>query len=338
MIVRRTYLAFLAAITVLSLSSCGHVFVLSRSQSRDEMLSSASHVLVGVIESHNFESWPFFRVSVPGDAEAKYWKVLRRRLRVETVLRGSESRKWIDVYEVFLTGNATGDWNLTHDGERDVFLLRIEDGYYHVVQDWERSIFTVTSGPHRRMPLDDSSPLWERIALMNWWIQRSDTAMRITDPYFRYNDPGGALDVWRTVKLLRGLLRHPSAGVRVPACRELLVDVGWGQDECWEMLSDDDRAHLHDGGYFCCSATEIAQQRAKDRERGAAYWWQNYRDREERRLMTTMNNRQMRAEFCRRYNLEYPDDKDTGCPADLPPPATIVTEQGDVPLTVNWPK
>jgi hypothetical protein len=104
------------------------------------------------------------------------------------------------------------------------------------------------------------------------------------------------------------------------------------------MLSDDERAHLHDGGYFCCSATDIAQQRAKDQERGATYWWQGYTDREQRRLMTTMNNRQMRAEFCRLYDLEHPGDKDNGCPADLPLPASIVTEQGDVPLNGAWPK
>lgn len=303
------------------------------------MLSRASHVVIGVIESHKLESWPFFRASVPSDVgKAKYWKILRRRVRVEAVLRGSESRKLIDVYEVFWTGATTGDWNATHDGERAVFPLRIEDGYYRLVRDWDRSIFTVTSGPHSRLPLDETTPLWERVALMNWWIERNDNAMQITYPYFRRNDPAGALSLWRTVKLLRGLLRHPSAGVRVPACRELLVFVGWGQDECWEALSDEERTHLHDGGYFCCSATDVAQSRAKDEQRGAAYWWKNYTDREQRRLMTTMNNRQMRAEFCRFYDLEYPGDKDTGCPAELPPPATIVTEQGDVPLNGAWPK
>jgi hypothetical protein len=303
------------------------------------MLSRASLVLVGVIESHHLESWPFFRVSVPGDVgEARDWQVLRRRVRVETVLRGSENRKSIDVYEVYWMGVRTGDWNATDDGERAVFLLRVEDGYYHVVQDWWRSIFTVTNGLHSRLPLDDSRPLWERIALMNLWIQRSDTAMRITYPHFLQSDPGGVLSIWRKVKLLRGLLRHPSAGVRVPACRELLVFVGWGQDECWEMLSDEERVHLHDSGYFCCSAMDIAQSRAKDQEWGAAYWWQAYTDREHRRLMTTMNNREMRTEFCRHYALEYPGDKDTGCPADLPPPASIVTEQGDVRLTGAWPQ
>jgi len=329
----------LAMVTILSLSGCGHVFVLSRSQSRDEMLSRASHVVIGVIESQKFESWPFFRVSLPSDVgEAKYWKVLRRRLRVETVLRGSEGRKFIDVYEVFWTGGTSGDWNSTDNGERAIFPLRVEGGYYHVAGDWWRSIFTVTSGPHSRLPLDGSRPFWERIALMNWWVERSDTAMRITYPHFRLNDPGGVLSLWRTVKLQRGLVRHPSPGVRVPACRELLLLAGWGQDECWESLTDEDKVHLHDSGYVCCSATEIAQWRAENQERGAAWWWQTYSDRESRRLLTAMNNRQMRAEFCRLYNLEYPGDKDTGCPADLPPPATIVTEQGDVPLNGDWPK
>ena len=149
-----------------ALIGCGHVFVLSHVKSRDEMLSRASHVLIAVIDNHEFASWPLFRVSLPGEysgvypdaerhaGEAKYWKVLRRRIRVEAVLRGIERRKIIDLYEVFWTGGASGDWNSTHDGERAVFLLRVEHGYYHVVQDWWRSIFSVTSGPHtlRRLP------------------------------------------------------------------------------------------------------------------------------------------------------------------------------------------
>jgi hypothetical protein len=95
----------------------------------------------------------------------------------------------IDVYEVFWTGGASGDWNSTEDGERAVFPLRVEQGCYRVVGDWWRSIFTVTSGPHARLPLNDSRPFWERVALMNWWVQRSDTDMRITYPHFRMNDP-----------------------------------------------------------------------------------------------------------------------------------------------------
>jgi hypothetical protein len=188
---------------------------------------------------------------------------------LETVLRGVEERERIDVYEVFWTGGTSGDWNSTHDGERAIFPLRLEQGYYRIVWDWWRSIFTVTSGPHPRLPLDESRPFWERVALMNWWIQRSDMDMRITYPYFRLNDPGNTLSLWRIVKLERGFARHPAAGVRVPACRELLELAGWGQDECWEMLSEDDKLHLHDSG-FCCSAAEVAAWRARNQERGAA--------------------------------------------------------------------
>jgi hypothetical protein len=46
----------------------------------------------------------------------------------------------------------------------------------------------------------------------------------------------------------------------------------------------------------------------------------------------------MRAEFCKLYAREYPGDADNGCPADQPPPATIVTERGDVPLLGPWPR
>ncbi len=303
------------------------------------MLARASHIFIGVIQKHQFESRPFFRLNIPGDdpATSKYWKILRREVRIEMVLRGAESRKVVDVYEISWTGNTGGDWNATQDDERALFLVRMESGRYHVVRDRWRSIFDVTSGPPFRLPLDDSHSLWERIALMNWRIERSDSTTRISPRYFRDNDPGRALSLWRTVKLERGLVRHPSAGVRVPACRELLLLGGWGQDECWELLSDGDRAHLRDSGCLWCSPEEIVATRRQLRERSASWWWTNA-DREERRLLTAVNNRELRAEICRLYACEYPGDKDTGCPADQPPPATIVSERGDLPLSGAWPR
>jgi hypothetical protein len=323
------------------LNGCGPGLIFNSSQdmSREEMLARASHIFIGVIQKHKIESWPLFRLKVPGEdpASAKYWKILRREVRVETVLRGTEPRKVIDVYEISWTGGATGNWNSTQDGERDLFLVRVENGRYHLVRDWWRSIFPVTSGPHSRLPLDESSPLWERIALMNWWIERSDDATQITFPHFSYLDPGGVISLWRTVKLERGLVRHPSPGVRVPACRELLLG-GWGQDECWEMLSASDKAHLSDGGSLCCTAGEIAAARRRVQERNASWWWSNYTGREERRLLTAVNNRKLRAEICQLYEREYHGDKDTGCPADHPPPATIVTERGDIPPIGAWPR
>ncbi len=303
------------------------------------MLARAGHIFISVIQKHQFESWPFFRLKIPGDdpAAAKYWKILRREVRVETVLRGSETRKVVDVYEIFWTGGTTGDWNSTQDGERALFLVRVENGRYHVVRDWWRSIFPVTSGLHLRLPLDESRSLWERIALMNWWIERGDESARITYPYFRNSDPGMALSQWRTVNL-RGLVRHPSPGVRVLACRDLLELGSWGQDECWEKLSERDRTHLFDGGHRCCSADDIVAARRELQEQNASWWWPRYTGREERRLLTAVNNLKLRTEICRLYEREYPGDKDTGCPADQQPPATIVTERGDVPLMGEWPR
>jgi hypothetical protein len=143
---------------------------------------------------------------------------------------------------------------------------------------------------------------------------------------------------WGTVKLERGLVRHPSAAVRVPACRALLMLGGWGQDECWELLSDTDRAHLHDSGYRCCSASEIAATRLKTQAADPETLWNlPYSDRESRRVLTTINNQRLRAEFCRVWERQYTDDRDNGCPSNQAPPATIVIEQGDVPLVGPWP-
>ncbi len=132
---------------------------------------------------------------------------------------------------------------------------------------------------------------------MNFWIERSDTAAHIGHPFFVYNDPGGALSRWRTIKLERGLARHPSSGVRLPACRALLELSGWGQDECWDTLSESDRAHLRDGGARCCWADDIAKGRRTLQEFGMSMWMDA--DRENRRMLTAVSNRQLRAEFCR---------------------------------------
>jgi hypothetical protein len=114
--------------------------------SSEAMLARASHVFIGVIQKHQLESWPFFHMKVPwgGPADAKYWKILRREVHIEMVLRGTESRKVVDVYEIFWTGGTSGDWNSTHDQERALFLVRVESGRYHVVRPsvptWMRQI------------------------------------------------------------------------------------------------------------------------------------------------------------------------------------------------------
>ena len=330
----------LACLSLL-LCGCGPRLTYSgyRQMTPDEMLARSSLVFVGVIESHHSNWHPFRQVLLPVDAPARgnSWRIVRRRVQIELVLRGSEPRKAIDVYEVFANGGLSGDSNSTEEGQRALFLVEVEDGQYHVVLDARRSIFPVTSGPHRRLPLDDSHPLWERIALMNYWVESGSSSARIGYPNFSYSDPGNALGRWRKVKLERGLIRHPSADVRVPACRELLMLGGWGQDECWDMLSESEKAQLPEGGYLHCTAQDVAEARARIAKPGAAAFWERFADLDSRRMMTAVSSKQIRAEFCKLYAREYPGDHDNGCPADQPPPATIVTERGDVPLLGPWP-
>lgn len=65
----------------------------------EEKLARATVVFIGVIQAHHFDSWPLFRLNIPGEdqSNAKYWKILRREVRIETVLRGTEGRKVVDV-------------------------------------------------------------------------------------------------------------------------------------------------------------------------------------------------------------------------------------------------
>ena len=121
------------------------------------------------------------------------------------------------------------------------------------------------------------------------------------------------------------------------ACGELLSFGARGQDECWEELTGSEQSHMQDGGYTCCTTADVLLLRHRVVENGVVEW-KSHRDRDSRRLLTAIHNLRLRSEFCRLWEQTYPDDKDNGCPADQPPPATIVTENGDVPLTGLWPK
>src|SRR5271169_2594360 len=94
----------------------------------DEMLQRADLVFIGVIEGQHLDSFPFFRVPGPkpdpDGQDKRFWRPLRRHVRVETVLRGSYAQEDIDVYEVHWLGASSGNWNGTFDNERDLFLVR----------------------------------------------------------------------------------------------------------------------------------------------------------------------------------------------------------------------
>jgi hypothetical protein len=311
----------------LLLTGCGPGLVFNNSQemSRDQMLDRASHIFIGVIEHHEFENWLFLRV--PGD-HSGFWKVLRRRVRVENVLRGVEPRKTIDIYEIFWTDGASGDWNATQDDQRYLFLTRTENGRYHVVRDWCRSIFRIYSGKHDRLPLDENHPFWEHIGLLTWWPGQEQG---LGDP--NRMDPGQALGLWRTAKLALGLVRNPERETRVFGCQVLMLMGRW-QDECWEQLSSEDRAIWSAHGLIPVNQIPRGNQgyAMKEWVRAAGS------DTDMMRLLTTVNNPSLRREFCRLFSERFPNDRDNGCPADQPPPATIVTKDGDIPLVGAWPQ
>lgn len=326
---------FLTGCLIVWMTGCAPRFTFNTSDmTPEQMLARADHVFVGVILKQHLDPSPYPHLTPEiAPEERRYWGIMRREVQVEMVLRGTEPRKTVDIYEIFWTGGASGNWNATHDGERDLFLVHIEGGKYHVVRDWWRCIYRVASGPHSSLPLDETHSLWERIALMNYRVESGKSTVRIGTLPFTQADLGGALSQWRRVKLLRGLVRHPSQSVRVAACRDLILFGNWGQDECWDALPDNDKSQLP-----ADSAAEVAAIRLSVYTRDAQWWWIRYRGRDERRLLTAINNKRVRADICRLYTAEYPGDSDTGCPPDAPPPATIVTDRGDVPLIGQWPR
>lgn len=61
------------------------------------------------------------------------------------------------------------------------------------------------------------------------------------------------------------------------------------------------------------------------------------KDVDSKRLLTAAN-RHPRCEFGHLFTQRFPNDHDNGCSADQPPPAAIVTQDGDVPLIGPWPR
>src|SRR5690349_11676775 len=92
-----------------------------------ELWARSSHIFLGVIEDHVLPFYPLYRK--PGD-DTGYWRILRRRVRIEAVVKGVEPRPYVYIYEIFWTGGATGGWNATQSNARYIIPLRIEDGVY----------------------------------------------------------------------------------------------------------------------------------------------------------------------------------------------------------------
>lgn len=319
------------------LASCHRLQPDTNDMDPGQILSRSTHLFIGVIEKHEFPSPWVFRVDGKNPAE---WRVVDIRVRVENVLRGSETRPVIDIYEAFPTGGLSGDWNATQVAHRYLFPVRLEDGRYHLTRDLWRSVYPVYSGRHTILPLEDSAPFWERFALLEWWVGPDRS------PGFgqtMHTDPGVALGRWRMAKILRGLLRHPEKDVRLAACADLLL-LAAAQDECWNDLAPSDRESLH--RFWNAVPLEYEWNLNRNFERHVRDDWQSIMDRhswlsfeqDALRLCTTINNPALRREFCTQYRGHFPQDTDNGCPADRVPPATIVTQNGDVPLIGAWPR
>lgn len=301
----------------------------------EEMVDRATLVFVGVVQSHKLINWPWS----PG---GEGWGMLVRRVTVETVARGSESRREIDVYEYFGIGGAGGNWNSTRDGERYLFLVRKEGARYHVVRDWWRSIFHVASGYHGRFPLSASAPLWERFALLNLW-PGPDWSPRLVDPMGHHGALG--IGLWRRARILRGFLRHPDNRLRHPACEALIVTHQLA-DGCYFQLLEERR----EGTGLIYNAV-VLRERWEDNRRleadGVAFAMRLLQETDhdwsydQLRLLTTISNPEVRRRICDLFRRRIPRETDHGCPPNPSAPASYVTADGEVLLrpeeAPDWP-
>lgn len=333
----RILLILALAVASLFLTGCDYGFSLHPEEmTPDQMLHRAELVFVGVVQEQHFDSWPFFRP--PDNAEirrqnAEYWRPLRRRVRVETVLRGTYTGEMIDIYEIF--GGVAPNTNHTTNNERYLFLIRKESGRWRLVRDWRGSIGPVETGYHARLPLDDTHSFWERYDLMYYWVGKDQTASGLLFTKFPV---GYGISQWRQLKLVRGLVHHPQRQVRESACGELFGG-GWGQYDCLRTLSQSERAEAGLPNPDAMPPDRDLRLPGPANEFRNLFGWNLQEGNiDSLRVLTAVDNPTLRREFCAKFMAKFPHDTDNGCPADKPLPATIVTENGDVPLVGPWPQ
>lgn len=288
----------------------------------DAWVAAADFGFVGVVRKQQLDSWPLWRPNWAG--ADPYWKVLRREVEVEIPIKGEVRRgAVVDVYELVWMGGLIGNRNRTNVGSRGVYWVRVENRKWHLLEDWQKTICTILSGRHERLPGGDSMPVWERIALANWWFETSAGIEQVAEQGLSQADPAGRISLWRRAKLARGLMRHPSSQLRVAACRELL-ELPSEQDDCWEEL------------------TALEQQALRPklelRKRVPVVEVWSVANQDERRLLTTVRDEARRKQFCELYLSTYPGDREHGCPPYGPRPATRVTASGDETLAGEWPR
>ncbi len=292
--------------------------------------NNATHVFTGVVQYQQYDSWPLFRVE--GD-ERQLWKILRRRIRVELVIRGGRMADTVDLYEISWTGGLVGEWDWTEEGARYLFFAKVENGRLRVVLDQGRKIFRILSGRHSRLPGNERMPMLERLGLLSmrpspgWEPAMAARGGRL---------PAG-ISQWRYVKILRGFLRHSDLRLRVAACEELLTQ-RLGLDECWEQFDFVERSAFSNNA----ETYERLSERRWFLEQAENEWISALQQPSEQsldklRLLTTINDPALRRSFCAKFLARFPKETEHGCPADQPPPASIVTDDGDDALTGPWP-
>lgn len=292
----------------------------------EEMADRATLAFVGVIRSQKFINWPWS----PG---GEGWGMLLRRVTIEAIARGQESRKEIDIYEYYGMLGASGNWNATFNGYRYFFLVRKEGDRYHVVRDWWRSIFEVRSGYHDRFPLSSGAPVWERFALLSHWPGRGWEG-RIVSPMS--HDGALGIGLWRRARILRGFLRHPDTRLRDSACEALLMEHQLADGCFWQLPAARGEAtgRIYSGSQLRERWEENKRLEAEGLASAMRLLWET--DIEESydqlRILTTISNFAVRRRICDLLRGRIPRETDHGCPPNRPVPASYVTADGEVLL------
>lgn len=185
-----------------------------------QMVKESTVIVIGEVRSAAFVGSSVHATDDRGNTGE--WQLMKVETTVENVLKGAARQRAVSFYFYTWLGGTSGDWNALKPRSRYVFFLVRDYGVLRAVRDFWRSSVEVGSGRHRTLPLDNLSPIQERIGTLLLTLGEDP------DPsQFRRSLPRAVslAEEWlgpcRTGKLLKALLNSPDVRTAAAAQDQL---------------------------------------------------------------------------------------------------------------------
>lgn len=244
-------------------------------------------------------------------------RLVRVVTSVENTIKGQVPSNTVTFYFYSPWLGASGDWNSLQNDKRYIFFLIWQNGVLRAIRDVPRSNIRVYSGKHQTLPVTADDHLPERIAMVLFMPGEELDPDEFSVGLLHATSHGWLyLGRWQTAVLLNGLLRNEHRAVRIGACEELTLGYN-GIDGCWNSIDFGDGSLLRSRYGVIPPQISRGRQRQWIKEtRDSEAWWNMAAKRYSReeligelRLLTLVDNADIRQRFCALLKQKYPDEK-----------------------------